>query len=52
MGPMNERMVRAENPLKEGLGEGALKGPDGQKGGREATEWTRGCRRRIKSQGR
>lgn len=27
---MNGRMVRAENPLTEGLGEGAIRGPYGQ----------------------
>lgn len=27
---MNGRMVRAENPLIEGLGEGAIRGPCGQ----------------------
>lgn len=49
---VNARMVKAENPLKEDLGEGAIRGLDrwhGQKSPEsEVTEWTRGCRRRAK----
>lgn len=47
-------MVKAENPLKEGLGEGAIRGLDRWHGQNspesEVTEWTRGCRRRTESQ--
>ena len=54
MGLMNGRMVRAENPLKEGPGEGADgdrmasgTGVTRQQGARdrEVAEWTRKCAR-------
>lgn len=54
MGLMNGRMVRTENPLKEGPGEGAESGQMAsgtevtrQQGARdrEVTEWTRNCAR-------